>query len=663
VGAEFTVHMVVSPDSRALNNLQGGLVKSLGDMPVAYSPAELLGLRNNGNKQAILVQRPQALDTYGDSIRTTLGNLKGVADNVTITSSNFEGADKINSALDRYFRFSTPENRVPITSVRYYDPFQSAGLLGKTPLTTPDNKALIKDIASTRGLVPDTFVVTTEGKIDLAQIGGVKGLRENGIHVFAAQEVPKISFNPLNPKDFGYSNAGNLASDLGSPKLWKEYTPNGLTQLHQSPVENLAFSRAIAQPVKPAGILLAPDLEIVADAKGLTGKLAGQAVAAVKGDKAGGEFTFEGKQYIAAKAPGTAGLFRVRVGNFTLEQKDLSLVAAGEETCGLSRYYDSASGEKTAFGLGWSLLPYSLRIGQTEDVPNFQHKVAKQPVLVDRETGAELEYGMIPPLKSTGTNEPAEPLLPFYGKLTSSQQPDLIIGSNGTYTVRFIHGFELVFNDNGSLLSSGTSTDRTLYRYAEGRLAAVENSAGKITIAYNAQGAPTEAKTSDGRRVDYIMDEKGRLAAVTGSESGRWEFSYGGGNRLASIKRGAGQDADAKLSLIAENKYDAKGRMVMHHTPQGEWRFAYDDEVGRVVITGPDGKVTSYYYDGYQRLVAYGSAKDDMTLLNYDVSGRVLQVAKGELLNNPSGGERPRFKVLNMVTPLPHEKETKQKEG
>jgi hypothetical protein len=39
-----------------------------------------------------------------------------------------------------------------------------------------------------------------------------------------------------------------------------------------------------------------------------------------------------------------------------------------------------------------------------------------------------------------------------------------------------------------------------------------------------------------------------------------------------------------------------------------------------------------------------------MTLFNYDVTGRIFQVATGELLNEPSGNERPRFKVTKMVT-------------
>jgi YD repeat-containing protein len=91
--------------------------------------------------------------------------------------------------------------------------------------------------------------------------------------------------------------------------------------------------------------------------------------------------------------------------------------------------------------------------------------------------------------------------------------------------------------------------------------------------------------------------------------------------------------------------------MLSQQGPAGFWKFRYDDNIGVAVFTEPSGNEVSYYYDGKQQLLAYGSSRKDMTLFNYDVTGRIFQVATGELLNEPSGNERPRFKVTKMVTP------------
>ena len=411
---------------------------------------------------------------------------------------------------------------------------------------------------------------------------------------------------------------------------------------------------------RPGGILFCPELEIVIDKVGLTTAKAEKAVAAVKGDKVGGEFTFEGQKYIAVKAPGTARLFQVQAGSFSLEHMDLMLSSIRNAESGLCRFYDSVSAEKSEIGPGWSFLPFSLRIGPTEDVTGCKFRAARKPVLVDRGTGAELEYELMPlPAEAVAEGTTAT-VLPQYRKCGSLLQPYLQIESNGTYVARFIHGYQIVFDKGGRLQSVGLSDDRLVYRFEGERLAGIETEGAKIVLSYDAQGVITGAKASDGRSVKYRMDSEDRLVAVTGLESGQWEFGYKQGDRLATVKRGSA-GTDDELSIVAENKFDDKGRMVRHRTPQGEWRFAYDDQVGRAVISGPDGKETSYFYDGYQRLVAYGSANDEMTLLNYDVSGRVLQVAKGEMLNNPSGGERPRFKVVEMVTPLPGKAKMKNK--
>src|SRR5205085_983237 len=93
----------------------------------------------------------------------------------------------------------------------------------------------------------------------------------------------------------------------------------------------------------PGGILFWPDLEIVADASGLTAARVEQVVTAVKG-KTGAEFSIEGQQYIAVKAPGSQKLFKVTAGRFRLKHQDLCVRSTSGVDLVLSRYYDSTPG-------------------------------------------------------------------------------------------------------------------------------------------------------------------------------------------------------------------------------------------------------------------------------------------------------------------------------
>lgn len=394
--------------------------------------------------------------------------------------------------------------------------------------------------------------------------------------------------------------------------------------------------------IQPGGIMLAPDLIITIDKDGLTSETVNKAVAAVKGKKTGGEITINGKRMIVVQAPGSAKSFKLPVGKFQLLQQDISISVDTGSTVSLYRFYNSTSRSMSPLGDGWSLLPYSLRIRHFMQADNGTVKAAREPVLIDRQSGLELAYQLERQDDTAKTN------LPRYRSITSSLQPDLSLRSDGSYVATFAHGLEVTFDSNGRLQWIGFSkSDRVNYIFAGQRLTAITGLTGNIELHYDSAGSLTAGTGSNGRQVTYRVVAD-RLESVGGSENGSFTFGYDINNRLTKVttELNAGE-----RNLVFENTYDSIGRLLTYRTLQKEWRYQYDDLIGRVIVNRKGDTQTEYYYDGNSRLVAYGSCHDKMTLLNYDATGRILQVAIAELINDPSGSQQPRFRVSKLVTP------------
>jgi hypothetical protein len=193
-----------------------------------------------------------------------------------------------------------------------------------------------------------------------------------------------------------------------------------------------------------------------------------------------------------------------------------------------------------------------------------------------------------------------------------------------------------------------SESNRSDYVYESDRLTKVVGPAGSIVLGYDQKGDLHDAVAPDGKRVTYVVKKPFGLIEAFGGTDGSFAFRYGGDRRLAAIEVA---EADGKHSVVVQNTYDSRGRMLSQEGPSGLWKLRYDDSIGVAVFTEPSGKEVSYYYDGKQQLLAYGSNRKEMTLFNYDTTGRIFQVATGELLNEPSGSERPKFKVTKMVMP------------
>jgi hypothetical protein len=386
--------------------------------------------------------------------------------------------------------------------------------------------------------------------------------------------------------------------------------------------------------VRPGGILLAPELEIVVDAKGLTGALSQGAVTSLAGDQVGGQFTREGKTYTAVKAPGSSKRVQVPAGKFAFQQRDL-LVA--ERHLALDRFYDSTTSVASPIGPGWSLVPFTLETdGATSTAPNGT-RLFHRPVLRDWETGLELKYRF----ENKG-DRVYRPLGP--------DQPRLVVEDNGQYVAIFAHGLVARFDADGRLQVVGFhgTEPQATYHYQEGRLVSITGPAGRIDFHYEPGGSLRRVVADDGGEIRYEVDGAGRLASTIADDAS-YQFAYTERGLLRKVTKVVSR---GRAEMVVENTYDTYGRMLTHQTSKGRQEFGYDDRLGRATIREPRGKMT-FYYDGHGRLVAYGEDKAHMTLLNYDVDGRILQVALGKLVNHPTAGDEPRFMVSKIVSPPP----------
>lgn len=420
---------------------------------------------------------------------------------------------------------------------------------------------------------------------------------------------------------------------------------------------------------KPGGILFDPEIEVVADRSGLTSAKATQAVKAVKG-KAGGEFQFEGRQFLAVKAPGTAKRVQTKqsqnikavaaekvipleVGHFHLSQQDMSIRSSNGSDVVLNRYYDSGSKNDSPLGKGWTFLPFSLRVDETTKTGNQKRHFAKRPVLVDNEKGIEMPYQLELRRGKGGAVKMGGKDLPQFRPIATSFQPLLVARADGGYVAVFAHGLQAAFDSEGKLEWIGTSEAAgVVYVFSAGVLTEVTSKDAKIVLNYDQGGALREAIASNGQRVTYSCTIGRRLTRISNGLDGSFSFGYDNEGRVCNIER---LEDDGKRILVLANEYDARDRMLLQKTISGTWKYQYHDKIACAILTKPSGNNIFYYYGDKQQLLATGSNPDDMTLFNYDITGRICQVAKGKLLNDPSRNEKPRFKVLSVVTAHPTE--------
>ena len=407
---------------------------------------------------------------------------------------------------------------------------------------------------------------------------------------------------------------------------------------------------------KPAGILFYPELEVVADATGLTASIADKAVAALQ-DKTAVETVIEGERRIVVAAPGSEDFFKVQAGRYHMNQTDIAGAQRARTLLTLRRFYDSGETNVSCLGRGWSFLPYALRIDQSTVQSKNGQQFAPKVTLIDRDRVVEVAYEA-DSTQGAATGKPAASG-PVYRPVSSPLEPVLSLRTNAGYLVTFAHGLQLAFNAAGRLESQGHSeSNRVTYVFKGDNLSEVVSAQQSILLNYEASGRLSGATGPDAESVLYTVDASG-LRSVKASGKAEAAFAYGPDGRISTFETVKGTER----TVVTANSYDTQGRLLTQRTLRGEWAYKYDDAIGCACVTDPSGKQTTYFYDGNSRLLASGSSPKNMTLFNYDLLGRVIQVADAEWVNNSSPGHAPRFKITKVVSQFSSDPNSPEKKG
>lgn len=210
-------------------------------------------------------------------------------------------------------------------------------------------------------------------------------------------------------------------------------------------------------------------------------------------------------------------------------------------------------------------------------------------------------------------------------------------------------------------------TDVTTYTYYScstgdecGQLASVANALGHVTTydSYDAHGRPTQvtdpngvvtqiaynsrgqviSQTVDGTETTtWTYDDAQQVTRVTQPDGGYLDYAYDDAHRLTTITSHDGERTEYTLNAAGERTredvYDAGSNLIRTRSWEynnqgwmtkeigadgGEWEYAYDNNGNRTSVTDPLDRVTTYAYDGLDRLVSVTDAATGVTQYVYD---------------------------------------------
>lgn len=266
------------------------------------------------------------------------------------------------------------------------------------------------------------------------------------------------------------------------------------------------------------------------------------------------------------------------------------LVLSGGRGGGLAieRTYRTLSTEAGPFGLGTSH-NYDLRL----DTNTPQNAAVVNLILPD---GNRLPF----------TRNPSGILT--NGTVPSLQGAVLTANGDGTAQIRFKSGTLLSFRPVnvlvGSVVESITDSfgnRTTLARDSSNLrriLEIVEPAGRKLRLTYDASDRITSIIDPIGRTVLYTY-AGGRLETVTDPEGGVTRYDYDASGRLSQV-------TDARNVVIAQNTYDADGRVIEQiQADGGRWTFEYllsnpgmpSSPVAETTVTDPLGRRTVYRFN------------------------------------------------------------------
>lgn len=280
-------------------------------------------------------------------------------------------------------------------------------------------------------------------------------------------------------------------------------------------------------------------------------------------------------------------------GNFVEPETDLGFTGASASLA-LTRMYNSLDEHVGLFGPGWASV-LETRLELDDEGASFVGADGRQIRFPRASDGWE---------RGVGENR-------------------WLVAEGNRLVVRDNRGGRIDFTPSGVWLGErgGPGTGVRVERDADGLISRLVHDRGRwIDVEYLA-GRVVVARSSDGRRVEYSYDDRGRLVAVTDAVGTR-RYGWDDHDLVLTVTSAAGV-------VEVENTYDERRRVVEQVSPHGRAvRFAYLP--GRVtVVSDHDGsRSNSYIADTRGRLVGVLDSDDHRQSMSYDRHGNLVSVTE-----------------------------------
>ncbi|WP_144760259.1 DUF6531 domain-containing protein [Curtobacterium sp. 9128] len=280
-------------------------------------------------------------------------------------------------------------------------------------------------------------------------------------------------------------------------------------------------------------------------------------------------------------------------GNFLEPEVDLAFAGASA-ALQVTRMYNSLDDRVGVFGLGWSSV-LETRLLLDDEGASFVGADGRQ-IRFPRD-GAGWSRGI-------GENR-------------------WLATEDGLLVVRDNAGGRIDFTPSGQWLGQrgAPGTAISVQRDADDLVTRLVHERGRSVDVEHVDGRVAVLRGSDGRRVEYGYDDRGRLTSVRDAVGTR-TYGWNDDDLISTVTSAAGV-------VEVDNTYDAQRRVTQQVSPHGRTvRFAYLP--GRVtVVSDPDGsRSNSYIADPRGRLVGIVDSDDHRQSMSYDAHGNLVAVTE-----------------------------------
>ena len=294
-------------------------------------------------------------------------------------------------------------------------------------------------------------------------------------------------------------------------------------------------------------------------------------------------------------------------GSFWVHNVDLAVPGIIAPEVG-RQYYSAFADKDGPFGKGSGIVPHNASIRVATQSDGAVTRVAGTTMSFSVGDHTQVEF-----VDADGTLAFTAPGKTGFAGNTITVQTDAQNKMTGAVLAK-PNGDRFTFNAQGRLvrIEDRNANAVTVTRDADQRITRIADpSTSKgIDFTYDAQGHITQATGLLGQTITYGYDDEGRLVSITNPLGESLAFTYDGSHRIVKV-------TDPRGVEVAENTYDAEGRVASQHLGDGsDMSLVYEGENVRKVVDG-NGDAMEHRYNDQGMITALKSPMGREALTSY----------------------------------------------